>query len=235
MIPDPKTTAVRPSPPSPVAASDTPIVGWLDGPSRDRLHGWVLDKTSLSRRLTVEVVSGSSRFLVLADRYRADLHQSGLGDGYYGFSVPLRRLDGARTARVACIAPHVELGIANLAIDRRPTSGKSYSFQRGTYTLSVDSIEGGRLSGWAVDTSRPALRRVLQLRWSSRIVARQRATLFRADSVDSERDGLHGFSFAWPLEPAKGRSLLRLLHLGRGHGQIVLEDVDSSLTFPIRP
>src|SRR5688572_15794886 len=72
------------------------VVGWIDGVNRGRLHGWVCHRSYPLNRMTVDIFTAAgSRLVVLADRYRADLQQSGLSDGYCGFSVPLHRLTGS--------------------------------------------------------------------------------------------------------------------------------------------
>ena len=172
------------------------IIGYVDGEIRGRLHGWAFDPTHPSNRLTVSVMSPSGPPVhTFADRYRADVHQSGLGDGYYGFSVPLRWSDAA-SVRVVCTASGVELA-GGLPASAKKAAGKQM-FAVDSYTLHDDSLSGGHIRGWAVDTSEPDLRRALRLRCKGSAVAQQRATLYRADIVDGRCDGYHGFWFSLP-------------------------------------
>src|SRR5687768_10496751 len=93
----------------PTKAKASSIIGYVDGEVRGRLHGWAFDPAHPSQRLTVSVIGPTGPPVnTFADRYRADVHQSGLGDGYYGFSVPLRYSDAA-SVRVVCNDSGVEL------------------------------------------------------------------------------------------------------------------------------
>lgn len=193
----------------------------MDGVSRGRLHGWALDRASPFHRLAVEVtVSSGRRHVVLADRYRADVHQSNLGDGYSGFSVPLHRLASSGGVRVTCVDPPAELGAVELPWIPAGKGSKSQHFERGAYTLNVDGpIRPGRLTGWASDRSQPLLRRVLRLSCDGRATAQQRATLYRPDIADGCGDGFHGFAFSLRAEPAR---------------VLVVEDIEAGLFFRIR-
>jgi len=182
----------RPS--SPVA--DSSIIGYVDGIDRGRLHGWVFDRTNPSRRLTVAVRDQRGHeMLVLADRYRADVHQSGFGDGYYGFSLPMRNAAGAVSVRVG---DQFAVGLPGVSPRPHAERAQPQVFQVDTYTLHVDGIGGGQIRGWAVDISRPELRRALQLHCNRHRHGQQRATLYRAEIVSDHCDGYHGFWFSLP-------------------------------------
>ena len=77
------------------------IVGALDGRVEGVWQGWALDPAMPGRTLTVTVVTAAGRrFDICADRYRADVHKSMPGHGYYGFRVPDRLLAGEAPAKV---------------------------------------------------------------------------------------------------------------------------------------
>lgn len=183
------------------------IVGQVDGERHDRFCGWTFDRRDPRRRLIVSIhAEPGIRMVELADRYRADVHQSGLSDGYCGFSVPLHRLGDCRNIRVFCAFPHVELRGPNA--DRRPQPPpQPVVFRRGSYTLQLDERPSGpSISGWAFDAASPEIRRPLVLRRDGQIVMEQRAALYRPELVDSRRDGFHGFS----LTPGPQSGLLTL-------------------------
>lgn len=200
---------------------DPQIRGSLDGTSRGRLHGWVLDRAAPFRRLAVEVQAPTGkRVTLLADRYRADVHQSGLGDGYCGFSMPLQRLGTNGPVRVACADPRVELGVIVVS-HSPPVAPPPTVFEQASYILIVDAPIGSKhISGWAADRACPTSRRMLRLRDNGRILAQQRATMFRGDAARSLADGYHGFWF--PLLAIAARRLY-------------LDDVETGSTFLIQP
>ncbi|MBV1836333.1 glycosyltransferase [Acetobacter estunensis] len=66
------------------------IRGAVDVVGRDRLAGWLVNETDLTRRLGISVmVDGSLQHRVMANQSRPDLRNIGLGDGRYGFDVLL--------------------------------------------------------------------------------------------------------------------------------------------------
>ena len=183
------------------------IVGHVDGERHGHFCGWTFDRRDPRRRLIVSIhAEPGIRIVELADRYRADVHQSGLSDGYCGFSVPLHRLGDCRGIRVFCTFPHVELRGPH-ASRRQQLPARPVIFQRDSYTLQLDKGPSSpSISGWALDSAFPATRRLLVLRRDGQIVMVQRAALYRPELVDSRRDGFHGFS----LTPSPQTGLLTL-------------------------
>jgi hypothetical protein len=196
------------------------IVGFVDGIVRGRLCGWAYDRADPLRRLTVGVWDRTGREMAaLADRYRADVHQSGHGDGCYGFAVPMGQLSEVEAVRVVSIRPTVELTYASAAPG--VAAAEPHIFSVGSYTLQIDApARRGQLSGWAVDTLRPQFRRALQLHVDGRLIGRQRATLYRAEVVDGVCDEYHGFLFALPAHSI---------------ASLILEDVGMGAIFRIQP
>lgn len=175
------------------------VVGWVDGVHRGKVHGWTLDPAAPTSRLIVEAVGeqGQPIARVLADRYRADLHKAGYGDGHYGFAVRYDDLTAAGKARFLCGRARIELpGAASI-----PGRQGARTFERAGYVLHLDHKPGGPcLTGWAVDRRNPEIRRQLRLRTGRQPLAEQRATLFRPDSIDRNSDGFYGFSLPLPSD-----------------------------------
>lgn len=196
------------------------VVGWIDGVSGGRLHGWVFHRACPLHRLTVDAFTAAGDHLVvLADRYRADLQQSGLSDGYCGFSVPLQRISERGPVRLATRAPYVELGIVDPWLPPSARSAKAAAFRSTSYNLQIDRPLGrAHVTGWAVDLTGTNRRRVLRLRSGSTILAQQRATLYRSELAVGHCDGFHGFSL--PLPIGSRRSL-------------ALEDLESGALFAL--
>ena len=77
------------------------IVGAFDGLVDGVWQGWALDRTMPGRPLAVTLVTTAGRHIeILADHYRADVHQLQPGHGYYGFRVPARLLPGEEPRRI---------------------------------------------------------------------------------------------------------------------------------------
>jgi hypothetical protein len=198
------------------------IAGWIDGVNRGRLHGWVFHKYYPFRRLTVEISTASgSSFLVLADRYRADLQQSGLCDGYCGFSVPMRRFSVQGSVRIATQAPYFELGVVNPWQRPVAKTTKATTFRSASYLMQVDRPLGhSYITGWALGLGGTNPRRILRLLGGKSVVAQQRATLYRSEIAIGDCDGYHGFSL--PLPAGLTRPL-------------ALQDVESGSVVVVKP
>ena len=184
-----------------VAQRTEDVIGWVDGVSRGRLQGWAFCRPYPLRRLTVDISTATGRRLVIvADRYRADLQRSGLGDGYYGFSVPLQRLCDSGRVRIATRAPYFELGIVN-PWEGPPANARGGAiFRREWYSLQIDRPLGpAYVTGWAISCPSTNYRRVLRLRQGGKVLAQQRATLYRSELAVGDCDGYHGFALALPL------------------------------------
>jgi hypothetical protein len=172
------------------------FAGRYDGARFGRVHGWAVDFTRPTARLIVEAVGLSgARVLAIADRYRADVHKSGWGDGYSGFAIPLDRLGGSAGLKVFCSHPRFELPLSATL----PTGGRPVVVQRQSYTFYLDDrLPGTPLTGWAVDWDCPDRRRLLQLQCAGGSVVRRRATLYREDIRHLRTDGYLGFSLPPP-------------------------------------
>ena len=192
-----------------VGATPATLASGYDGVQLGRIHGWAFDPAHPTARLVMEVVSPSgARVSAVADRYRADVHKSGLGDGYCGFAIPLDRLGDAAGLRIFCRHPRMEL-----ARSAPPATGnRPVLVQRRSYVLHLDNRPPGTpLTGWAVDWDCPDRRRLLQLQSGGGTVIRQRATLFRGDLRNSRSDGYLGFAL-----PSPGGNRATITDLGNG-------------------
>jgi len=168
--------------------------------------------------LTVDVFTGAgNRLVVLADRYRADLQQSGLSDGYCGFSVPVHRFTDRGPVRLVTRAPRFELGIVDPWRHPRARAPGNAIFRHTSISLQIDPpVSRTCVTGWAIAIAGTNRRRALRLRSGSTVLAQQRATLYRAELAVGDCDGYHGFSF--PLPAGSRRSL-------------ALEDIESGSLF----
>jgi hypothetical protein len=64
------------------------LLGHVDNVSRERIEGWAQDEAALDAPVSLRMLDhGIVIGQVLADRYREDLQQAGIGDGRHGFSL----------------------------------------------------------------------------------------------------------------------------------------------------
>lgn len=187
--------------------TESTIIGFVDGVSRGRLHGWAFDPRQPGRRLTVAIDLPSGRTCtVLADRYRADLQQQGYGDGHYGFSFPaftdlgpqiaayvISRGDAAPLQRAAAAASDVQ-------------SRTAQTFHAAAGRLHIDDTTcTDHVSGWARQDAQPENRATIQIKLDGKVVRTRRATLFRPELVSASCDGFHGFFIPLPTPAARAK------------------------------
>lgn len=168
-------------------------IGYIDGLFRGQIRGWVVDLEAPGSCVTVHVVSarGTDRRHVIADRYRADVHNQGIGDGYCGFAIPAKFFAPSAGIRFLCGEPLREFGRFSFAAGRH----KATTFRKGPLAVRLDRRPAtAGLTGWALNRQDPEQRRRLLLCANGHILATQTATLFREDSLIEGGDGLHGFS-----------------------------------------
>jgi glycosyltransferase involved in cell wall biosynthesis len=75
------------------AAPTRALQGYIDEANSSRIRGWVWDPRQPEGRVALELVDGDARLAsAVANQYRSDLRQAGIGDGRHAFTVAL---DGA--------------------------------------------------------------------------------------------------------------------------------------------
>jgi hypothetical protein len=182
------------------------LFGNIDGLFRDQIRGWVVDPKAPGRRVLVhaETGRGADGRQVVADRYRADVHKQGIGDGYCGFAVPVKFFAPSAKIRFLGGQPLREFGRFHLAARRR----KAVTIRKGLLVVYLDRRPASAgLTGWALKRNEFEQRRRLLLCANGHILATQTATLFREDSLTEGGDGLHGFSLP-PVGSSSGLALV---------------------------
>ncbi len=66
--------------------------GFIDEARANRITGWVWDPQQPQQRVAIDLVGGDTRLArVVANEFRADLAQAGIGDGRHAFTMPFRQ------------------------------------------------------------------------------------------------------------------------------------------------
>jgi hypothetical protein len=105
-------SAIEPNRPSYIAGARMRFDGTIDGVTEGRLHGWCrLSHSNDPVSLHVHVDERKVLSL-LADTFRQDLLEAGIGQGHHGFSIPLQALHARPDAmiRIEVAEFGVELG-----------------------------------------------------------------------------------------------------------------------------
>jgi len=187
------------------AADSTPPLGSHDGTTdtiaaHDHCYanGWALDPDDLSQHINVRILAdGAVVATEVADDFRQDLLDAGIGDGRYAFWVDLRGL-------VASDVAH-EIRIQAQDLQTSTWSDLDFTPRQVTCTQlygSHDIMSGvvGRAdcvaAGWAFDADTDAAPRVrVRIVVDGRVVADTTADEFREDVRDAGfGDGYSGFT-----------------------------------------
>lgn len=162
-------------------AREPRLYGVVDVIRRDRVAGWVIDRTDAARSAEVEIYrEGALIATVCADRPRKDLISKGVGTGSYGFSFALNPPleDGMEFTLSVTARSHdgIEVSLQPAAGAARSLSAERRALGRIIAELTDLRKEaaGLREEMASADTSRARLFErieLIQLRLESRIAA----------------------------------------------------------------
>jgi GT2 family glycosyltransferase/glycosyltransferase involved in cell wall biosynthesis len=100
-----------------------PLQGYIDEANSSRIKGWVWNPQQPESRITLELVDGDTRLATaLANQYRPDLRQVGIGDGRHAFTIPVAEglLSSARNVlHLRCAETGSQVPGSPVIIERR--------------------------------------------------------------------------------------------------------------------
>ncbi|MCE7066146.1 T9SS type A sorting domain-containing protein [Dyadobacter sp. CY326] len=171
--------------------------GLLQTASCSEVRGWVWDKKHADAELTVELLEGSMVYAaVKANQYIAELKNSGVGTGNYGFifQVPQQLRDGA--------AHQFSIRVRSSSYVL-PGSPKTTSCN---FDGLVEKTDCYTLSGWARNKDNDGEAVIVEILEGSVLHATVTANQFRADLKNAGMGtGNYGFSIARPAALQDGR------------------------------
>ena len=178
------------------------LQGQLDSVTRDHIRFWARDAATPDAPVRLRVIdNGLVLGEVLADQYRADLAQAGMGSGHYAYEMlipgglsPTARhvIEVERVADGAMLAnsPWVLDAVALPAVVASPVF---------TGLGHVDIVTRDRLTGWALDPADPTTPVALQILDGGAPIARVLANGYRPDLAAADiGTGWHGFDITIP-------------------------------------
>lgn len=192
------------------------IIGNFDGVFENHAHGWAFRPGQPGRRLEVEIVDdGVVVNKGLADIFREDLPQAGVGDGQHHFRIPVPPglFDGqvhVLNVREAESGVYLPGGPHLVSLQDRPggseaaetTIQDSVSSQSAILhcTGKFDGIYDDHVHGWAYAPDHPERRLVVEIISNGNVVARDTADLFRDDLRKAGIGDAH-HHFCIPVSP----------------------------------
>ena len=191
------------------SAVPAPVLrGHLDIASRSGIEGWAQDPADPDAPVRLVVrVDGTVLTTVLADRYRADLAEAGIGSGCHGFVLgfasPLP--PGPARLQVQRMGDGMDLpGSPAMVHDPDVPEGPRGGPGDGPAVLegTIDVLDWGGVAGWARDAGSPDAPVGLLVSVDGRPVARMLANAYRPDlEAAGLGPGRHGFSVQMGLNP----------------------------------
>ena len=171
------------------------ITGHIDSVIDGVISGWMysFNRPSL-RHLLAVYYNGAVVASTVADRFRPDLLQAGVGDGIHGFAAELPShllpIDGAELV-VTCVETATTLRPDQMTI----ISNSDPTKVRGC----IDDVEDGVIWGWAYSPENPESCVEIEIIIDEAVVWRGVADQFRSDLfAEKIGNGCHAFSAALP-------------------------------------
>jgi glycosyltransferase involved in cell wall biosynthesis len=187
-----------------------PLQGKLDLVRHDRLEGWARDSATPDRPVALVVlVNGAEIARIVADRYRADLHAAGLGEGNHAFELVLpgglaadmpQEIEICRATDWAPL-PGSPAVLAPLGGERQLPAREIWRALAlpGTLSGNLDSVSRSRIAGWAQDGADGERPVGLVVKVNGRTLARILANRERADLATAGiGNGRHAFELVLP-------------------------------------
>jgi autotransporter passenger strand-loop-strand repeat protein len=181
------------------------LLGHLDLVEEDRIEGWACDSEADGAPVRLRITDhGVALGEVVADCYRADLEQAGMGTGRHGFSFVVpgglspfqRHAIQVRRAADGRDVPHsFRVVPAKASMPPAPLAVPTSERCRG----SLDIATRERITGWAQDEADPDAPVALQILDNGGVIARVLANRHRADlQQGGVGTGRHAFDIAIP-------------------------------------
>ncbi|MEM4177979.1 MAG: glycoside hydrolase family 99-like domain-containing protein [Nitrososphaeria archaeon] len=158
--------------------------------------GWAWDRENPEKKLKVSIyVNGEFVGEGVANQYRKDLEEAGIGDGMHGFRVELPKFLLERESE--------QIGEFQLKIDNKIIASSKFAIPKTGSKIrgNIDTINGLYLFGWAMDEERPNTRAEIVVYVDGKLVGEGVASHYREDLEKAGiGDGKYGFMIKLPEE-----------------------------------
>lgn len=186
----------------------------VDGLAGANVVGWICDVSSPSHKISVEAtLPGGQRASAVANMFRKDLLDAGIGDGFHGFAIDVAGFEGDLRGMVI---RRVDTGEV---ISQQPVTILSTDKERQDvnrrWTGVVDYVDGGVVAGWVIDQEFPNLPVSLVVHTDTGETATGLADIYREDlAAIGKGNGRHGFRIALSNPNYRGTITVRIAASG---------------------
>src|SRR5712691_1463279 len=133
------------------------LQGCIDEANGKRITGWIWNRLHPGEPIAVELIAGNTRLAsVMANQYRSDLRQAGIGDGRHAFTIPLGMalLPQARhVLHLRCADTGAELPGSPVVIERAVERGGSNTAAPALYEPAVPSLPAAASEELVIDSA----------------------------------------------------------------------------------
>lgn len=199
------------------------LQAFIDEARADRITGWVWDPQQPQHRISVDLVDGEARLArVVANEFRADLAQAGIGDGCHAFTIALSQelvRNGQSVLRLRDADTDTELPGSPIAIQRHvPLPANRRALAEGPARAparrngnagpapgnriwlqsNIESADRSGIKGWIWNPEQPDQRIELEMWVDDTLLTTVVADQYRPDIEQAGfGDGRYGFSIAF--------------------------------------
>lgn len=178
----------------------TDYIGHLDSFENGLVTGWAAFPADYDIRPEIKFYIDDSLIgSTIANQFRSDLKEASIGDGQYAFqfTLPSQFHDALQHTLKATVNDKQTLAGSPVSIQlpRLPHETPE------TYLASIDTLEGGHVFGWCINTNKPQQPVALELYIDGEYICSMIADVTRPDLKEFEgSDGQIGFSHAIPAK-----------------------------------
>ena len=187
------TSTILTNSPKALTCIGTLYRGSFDVADCNQLVGWVWDKNAPNTTLTVELVEGTTvHGTAVANIYRENLKNAGIGTGNYGFSIPTPA--ALKDGNPHQLSFRIKGSTAILT-----NSPKALTCIGNLYRGSFDVADCNQLVGWVWDKNAPSTTLTVELLEGTTVYGTAVANIFRENLKNAGiGTGNYGFSIPTP-------------------------------------
>ena len=160
------------------------------------LKGWAYNSLKPHEYLILSIYQNDQEILqVLANQFRKDLQESGIGTGNYGFAVRLPK----KVCEAAPFDLKIKVKNSDFVLNKSVVKFTYQSPYKSGFQGSCEAIKGAKIKGWALDNNNLDRQIIVSFYEGSQLLNQATANLYRADIQKwKQGGGCCGFIFDIP-------------------------------------
>lgn len=207
-------------------------IGYLDSAENGVITGWAALPSDTSVRPNIQFfLNDKAVGATIANQYRSDLKDAGIGDGCYAFQFqcPASMTEGSNLSLIAKVDG--EQTLAGSPIEQSYTAIATPDHSQ--YIGSIDTLEGTSLIGWCIDTLAFSQPVTLTLQIDQTPIADISADQYRSDLVGFEgSNGYAGFHCPIPMIYFDNKGHIFTLYINNANSEAPVAVTSQAFNLP---